>query len=571
MLLFASCPLDGMEKRCNLLHPYFLVSNKSTLYKTIEKLQLYIIMITDYYKKTKPTLIGTYAITVILIVLAMFLRFYKLGEWSFYPDEVATQCEVQNLFDHSKHSQLPESVKAYPAYNPDPEKSQFYRLPRLIFVAHFVHWLDYRLFGNDEWGSRVLMAIMGSLSVGIAFFLGRSLFGFSGSLILSLLILLSPEHVYYSQFSRFYSQGFLLIEIIFLLGAYVAVKKSVAAAWALVPISILMVFSHSLSGLVWGMLLGGLLVDFFFSGQSDSNQSNIKTKEKLFLSKIPYKVVFILCITSIVLLLIFLFHIMPLAKSWNHYYMPGRASSVDTVLTFAATLGQSYFLLCVPAWFFMLFHVRNIGWGYWLFCASACGLAIFLLPLKMVLLPWYAFLFEFPFFVILALFIDRIGQLLAQSFKRYGLYCGIVWCCFMVSLNIFALKNYYKDGERYNIRAACQYINQNLQSGDLLLCNEFVDVIDIYIQEDGTPIMLREKDMFKYLQQVFNEIKRNNDKKSNHSRFWIIIGREKFFLLDKETRHWINNYCQHEGSFGNFRYNTPKYLEVFLCSPGNGK
>ncbi|MDR1483575.1 MAG: hypothetical protein LBT09_02000 [Planctomycetaceae bacterium] len=214
-----------------------------------------------------------------------------------------------------------------------------------------------------------------------------------------------------------------------------------------------------------------------------------------------------------------------------------------------------------------MFNRRNIGWGYWLFCAFACGSAIFLLPLKIVFHPWYGHLFAFPFFVILALFIAHIGQLLAQSNKRYGWCCGIVWCCFMVLLNIFALNNYYKDGNRCDWRSACQYIKQHWQQNDQLFCHKIgIDIVDAYILKNGVPTMLRSKDTYKHLQQIFNEIRKNNGK-SNHARFWILLPREHYFSLDKKTRDWIGKHCQYKGSFGNFRYDFPKYLEVFVCSP----
>ncbi|MDR2441613.1 MAG: hypothetical protein LBE12_19800 [Planctomycetaceae bacterium] len=502
-------------------------------------------------------------VAIILIVSALGLRFYKLGEWSFDLDEIATQIETRSLFENQP---LPESIKDLPYHHPDPEKSQFYRLPRLIFVAHFVHWLDYRLCGDDEFGSRVFMAIMGSFSVGIAFLLGRSLFGFSTSLILAFLILLLPEHVYQSQNGRFYSQAFLFVEIVFLLGGHVAMKQSVVAAWGLVPVSLIMILSHSLSGIVWGILLGGLLFDFFFSKQSNINQSNLETKTNLFLLKIPYRIILILGIWSIVLLLIFWFHIVPLTKSWNNYDVTWRLSPVDSVLTFASDFGRSYIILCVPAWFFVLLHVRKTGWGYWLFCALTCGSAIFLLPLKMVFYSTYAFTLSFPFLVILALFINHIGQLLTQSNRRYGWLCGVVWCCFMVLLNITELNNYYKDGNRYDIRSACQYIKQYWQPNDQLFCTGLNEIINTYIPIDGVPTRLPSKDMNEYLQHHFDKIRKDKEK-SNHSRFWIIMKREHYFLLDKKTRDWIDKHCQYEGSFGKFHYGHPMFLEVFLCSP----
>ncbi|MDR2116907.1 MAG: hypothetical protein LBP87_11065, partial [Planctomycetaceae bacterium] len=493
-------------------------------------------------------------ITIVLIVSALFLRFYKLGEWSFDVDEIATQVETRSLFENQP---LPEFVKFNSCHRPDPEQSQFYRLPRLIFVAHFVHWLDYRLFGYDEWGSRVLMAVMGSLSVGVAFILGRSLFGFSGSLILAFLILLSPEHVYYSQFGRFYSQSFLFIEIVFLLGGYVAMKRSVVAAWALVPASLIMILSHSLSGLIWGILLGGLLIDFFFSKQSHPNQIDSETKTNLFVLKIPYKIIFILGIWSIVLFLIFLFHILPLAKSWNDHNMEWSLSPIDSVLTFASLFGRSYTILCVPACFFVLFHIRNAGLGYWLFCALTCGLAIFLLPLKIYFCLLYGFLFSFPLLVILALFINYIGQLFSQYGGQYGRCCGIVWCCFMVLLNISTLNIYYKDGNRYDFRSACQYIKEHWQSNDHLLCTYSPEIINSYISTDILPI----KNTYRYFQDMFDEICKNQEK-PNHWRFWIILSHEDYFFLDRKIRHWLDKHCQYEGNFGKFHYENPKYFEV---------
>ncbi|MDR2754248.1 MAG: hypothetical protein LBC20_00945 [Planctomycetaceae bacterium] len=501
-------------------------------------------------------------ITIILIVLALVLRFYKLGEWSFDGDEIATQIETRSLYENQP---LPESIKHHPCHHADPEKSQFYRLPRLIFVAHFVHWLDYCLCGDDEFGSRVFMAIMGSLSVGVAFILGRSLFGFSGSLILAFFILLSPEHVYHSQHGRFYSQAFLFIEIVFLLGGHIAKNRSVVAAWMLIPTSLIMVLSHSLGGIIWGILLCGLLIDFFFSKQSNPNQNDLETKTNLLLSKIPYRIIFILGIGSIVLFLIFLFHIIPFAKSWNNYDMIWRLSPIDSVMTCASNFGQSYMILCIPAWIFVLFRIHKTGWGYWLFCSMACGTAISLLPLKMVFYPWYGFLFSFPFLVILALFINHIGQLLTQSNGRYGWLCGVVWCCFMVLLNIITLNNYYKDGNCYDIRSVCRYIHEHYQAGDQVICPDESEIINVYIPADILPV----KNTHKHVQYLLDEIRQDKEK-LNHSRFWIILRREyyiSFLDWDKKTRDWIDKQCQYEGSFGKFHYGNPKFLDVFLYSP----
>src|SRR6516225_9161860 len=84
-----------------------------------------------------------------LLLFAGALRFYSLASWPFAGDEILTFPEVDSLF--ARHS---GSVTA-----------QQDRLPRLIPLAYLVHYLDYQLFGRDEFGSRVLMAVLGTASV----------------------------------------------------------------------------------------------------------------------------------------------------------------------------------------------------------------------------------------------------------------------------------------------------------------------------------------------------------------------------------------------------------------------
>ncbi|MDR1962762.1 MAG: glycosyltransferase family 39 protein [Planctomycetaceae bacterium] len=491
----------------------------------------------------------------VLVLLAALLRFYGLGTWSFDRDEIATKIECRYFFEHQP---LPDSIKGHPCYHPEEEKSQFCRLPRLVCAASFVHWIDCRIFGEDEFGSRFLMAVMGSLSVGIAFLLGRSLFGFSGSLILALLILLSPEHVYNSQNARFYCQAFLMIEIVLLLGGHVAVNRSLFAAICLGPAAIIMVLSHSLTVLIWGILFLGLLIDFFLTREPDRESKN------QFATKIPRKLVLILCAWSIVIFLIVLVHIMPLSQSWNQFET--RISPLDSVLTFAFIFGRPYLILCFPAWVWALLSFRNAGQTYWLFVSLACGTVILLLPLKIIFYQWYGILFAFPLFVILAMFINHIGQLLTCSHQQYGRYCALVWCCFALLLNIAALRNYYKGGDRYDYRSACRYIEQHWQPGDRLICHDGTEIIHQYLPQHDVPTSLWAKQSKEWLLSLFDPNKPEKDDPSC-GRYWLILKREIYFAFSEEVREWIDRHGQRQSHFGASRYEEPRVLDVFLCSP----
>jgi hypothetical protein len=234
-------------------------------------------------------------------------------------------------------------------------------------------------------------------------------------------------------------------------------------------------------------------------------------------------------------------------------------------MSYASNFGQSYIILCIPASIFVFLRIRDSGWGYWLFCLLACGSVISLLSLKMFVYSWYSFLFSFPFFVVLALFIDHVGKLLSKFNGRYGWMCGVVWCCFMTLLNASTLNNYYKDGNRYDRRFVCKYIQDHFQAGDQVFSPFTAEVVNTYIPTDILP----ERNTHRYFTNLFNEISKDKDK-PNPSRFWIILTRGNYISLsdyDKKTRNWIDKNCHHEGSFGKFHYGDTKFLEVFLYSP----
>ena len=90
-----------------------------------------------------------------LAVLAGGLRFYRLGDWPFRGDELATLQEWT----------------AWVHGAPLDPGSQTYRLPRLLPLSYGFYSLGYELFGQDEFASRVCPALLGTLYVLLAFFM----------------------------------------------------------------------------------------------------------------------------------------------------------------------------------------------------------------------------------------------------------------------------------------------------------------------------------------------------------------------------------------------------------------
>ena len=159
-----------------------------------------------------------YSTLVALVALGLIaggLRFFRLGDYPFAGDELSTIAETQSLLE--KHD--------------GPLTSQLDRLPHLIPLAYLTHALGYRLFGRDEFGSRVLMAILGTGGVVIVFLGLVPVFERWTATTTALLITVWPEHLLQSQENRFYITSWFFATLCMLLGAQAIQRRS--AVWML--------------------------------------------------------------------------------------------------------------------------------------------------------------------------------------------------------------------------------------------------------------------------------------------------------------------------------------------------
>ena len=118
---------------------------------------------------------------IILTIITALIRFWKLGEWSFWADEVFT---TQDACDNSY----------FPSIN-----------PLIYFLVH----LSINTFGVSEWSARLIPCIIGILTIPALYFLIRAIFAGKTAAIAVLFIALSPWHLFWSQSARGYSLTFL--------------------------------------------------------------------------------------------------------------------------------------------------------------------------------------------------------------------------------------------------------------------------------------------------------------------------------------------------------------------------
>jgi mannosyltransferase len=112
-----------------------------------------------------------------LTLFAAVLRFYNLGEWSFWLDEVITV-----------------NASAFVADWP------LTRLPLYLVLTR----ATLELFGTGEWSARFAPALIGVLTIPALYFPTRRLLGPAVALMAAALLAIAPWHLFWSQNARFY-------------------------------------------------------------------------------------------------------------------------------------------------------------------------------------------------------------------------------------------------------------------------------------------------------------------------------------------------------------------------------
>jgi mannosyltransferase len=129
-----------------------------------------------------------YVWLALITLFGAALRFYKLGAWSFWIDEIYT-------INHAlAHFSTPQLILDHipPSRNWVPTS--------VILTAQALNF-----WGVSEWSARFTSAIIGILSIPILYVPVKRIFGARVALIALLLLAVSPWHIFWSQNARFYT------------------------------------------------------------------------------------------------------------------------------------------------------------------------------------------------------------------------------------------------------------------------------------------------------------------------------------------------------------------------------
>lgn len=367
---------------------------------------------------------------IVILALASAARFADLGKWAFASDELGTFNDVGLFLNPPSQITHPDQA-----------------VPRVIPVAMAALDAGHRLFGRDEFGCRVAVAAFGVLHIaavviGLSLVLPRAV-----ALTAGVWLAVATEHIFYSQYHRFYTLAALFVGCATLAAARSAKTGSGRLmAWACV-FGALAVLTHTVTGAVFAVVLfGGLLAAL--GGR-----------------KRPLAVA--VCGAAVALGWL-VGGVLPILKAKTELTSWLGLSSAHAAFGLVAQASWPVCVLAVPGFFVMWKRDRGQA-AFWAVAGLVWVGASVALPAVLVFHTAYAFPLMLPVFVFAA---TTAAALASAARERGGWLAGAAVWLALPLLNLPSLVSYYQDGNRHDFRAAGAYLAERVGPNDRILSNE---------------------------------------------------------------------------------------------------
>jgi hypothetical protein len=446
-----------------------------------------------------------------LTVLAIALRFWRLGTWNF---------EATEIFTHRDSITL-----------------------RLTNPRPLSYLLNYYLVGPlmplDEYGLRLLPAIFGVLAVLASYYVTRRLAGARAALFAALLVTVSPLLVYYSQFARYWSLVFLLCTI-YPYAIYIGLQERHRGwlIWGLItavlaalahPVSVLLIGGPALwlaaaylrpsrlrtlwahRGARWGLLAAALI--------PGSGQFLLRAPMAAGVKQVLYVVAYVESLT-LPLVLVALLGLTLLWQSGNR-----------VLATFLVSLAA------FPMLFLSLISLRTPVSTY------------YLLPTEPV------------FFIAAGIFFDRLCDVQWTLRPRWLL--PVTVAAVTIVSGLPTLVSQYRNGRRYDFRGVAHALGPRLAPDDVIYSDQPM-VLAHYLP--GRTVQKLRYDTLPLQKAV------GLHREGQGGEVWVVAPAPSHALRTNlrqgGVRSWIYENCQLRVTTGQGRLDfRQQYLNAFQCPP----
>lgn len=472
-----------------------------------------------------------------LIVLALALRFWRLGDWGFEATEIFTL----------RDSLSPKFT------NPRP-------------LLYFLNYYLVRPFGPlDEFGLRLLPAAFGVLAIPTFYVVSRRLVGTRAALFGTLLLVFSGVHVYYSQYARYWTLVFLL-SAVYPYAIYLGLRDRNPRVLALGLITaMLAVLAHPVSVLLVGGLGIWTIATYLRRDQLERLWSQRAVRWA--------------ALGLVILIGAIAARYVPMLQGWvfeqDSKAGGGRAGGEFLFHVPAGTGVKqvAYILSYVDALTIPVALTGTIG-VYLLWQGRDRTLALllaclFIFPATFLLVLSLRTAVSSPyllpampvFFIGAGVFLDRLAELDWQVRPRWLLSATVA--AIIVADGVPTLISQYRDGRRYDFRGAARWLHERMAPEDVVFSDQS-RVLAHYLP--GVQVQRLVADPLLLSQSV------GALRQSGHGNLWIVAPAPSHaFRINPKwgiLTGWIYENCQLRYSIGvgrlDFRQNQ---LQIYRCPP----
>ncbi len=442
-------------------------------------------------------------VMIIVMVFAAGIRLWKLGDWSFWADEV---------FSIQAAQKFPAEITANP-------------------VMYMVIRFFTNTFGMNELGARLGPCIIGILSVPLVYWPAKRIFNTKVAMIACAFLVIHPWHIYWSQNARAYSLAFLLASLS--AGSfYLALEKdSVALTLFSVFVTLLSILSYSQTVMLLPAFAGYVMLLMFFPVDIPRglNGKNLIT----FFG--PFALALLLLIIPSVRSYIY--------SGWGSNQF-GR-SPMYILFTLVYCLGVPVSVAAFIGGIHSLIYM-NRG-GLFLICCAVVPLAIVLLISPFLNVAGYYLFFTMFAYLFLAAF---CAAELMESVSRGSkiLSVAVMLIIFIASLSQTYMYFTVENGGRPKWREAFQSVKQRIGYDDILVVS-MPPIAEYYLRESGGKSLPAEAQTSQVM-QLENVIAQlgalDNQWNWKNQTVWFVLDQLSLNALDSDHRfrEWLYSNCR---------------------------
>jgi mannosyltransferase len=433
----------------------------------------------------------------LITLLAAALRFFRLGEWSFWIDEIYTINHAKMHFGNLEL--ILQNIP--PARNWVPVS--------VILTAQVLN-----IFGVSEWSARLVSAVIGILTIPILYFPMKKIFGNQVTLIALLLLAVSPWHVFWSQNARFYT-SLMLFSTLALLAFYYGIEKNRPGYFLLFYAMFYLASSERTIAFFILPVVFFYLLSFW-----------LLPMEK---PRIQKRMAYLLVLPIIAFALVEIRQYISIGSALTVDFLDTFFGQVNTdplrlALSIIYKIGVPVFTLAIFCGIYILLIKQRIN-IFVLISATLPSILLVLLSIFFFTVDRYIFTTYFFWLILAGIAINALLQHADGYAKLLSL--GVLSILLFSSVSEMYLYYQFQNGNRPNWKEAYKYIEQNQQNGDIVYTTR-QEVGGYYLsQADNQDI------------NAFDPTLISNRENRN---YWFIID-ENTGSVDPDIASWIQNNC----------------------------